>query len=314
MIDYAQAAKDSGAKILFCEPDERIIHAAHELKKQGLNPVLVGEATDYEQATSNPEHLDEIPTIPIDPERYAKQYHELRKHKNISEADARNALQDPAFYSCMLLADGQADGLVCGASWPTENTLRPALQILAQGLASSFFIMQTARGEHFFTDCAMNIQPAPDQLAQIAINTAQQAQKLGVQPRIAMLSFSTVGSAHHPEQEKVMQATQAVKKHRDEHQEDWKVSGEYQVDAALDEQTAQRKAAGKEVRGDANILVFPDLDAGNIGYKLVQQYTGCEAIGPIITGLKKPVNDLSRGCDAQEIIQVAQITAWQSLN
>ena len=312
MIDFSEATKNTNKKILFCEADKRVIQAAKQLKAHGLQPVLVGDEKTYQEAAQDKEQLVGIPILPIKPARYAQEYYELRKHKNISEADAHEALKDPALYSCMLLRAGEAHGLVAGATWPTANTLRPALQTLKKGLASSYFVMQTNKGNYLFADCAINIQPTNQELVQIAINTAQAAQEMGVQPRVALLSFSTVGSASHKEQEKVMQATTALKHHRDEQGLEWAISGEYQVDAALNKEVAARKASNEEIQGDANILIFPDLDAGNIGYKLVQQYSGAQAIGPVITGLTKPVNDLSRGASSQEIYELALITAWQS--
>ena len=181
MIDYQAAVKDSGARILLCEPDLRIIHAAHELKKKhGLQPVLVGDEQAYREAAQDERLLNDLTILPVEPERFADEYHQLREHKGISREDAKRTLEDPAFYSCMLLHAGEADGLVCGASWPTANTLRPALQVLADGLASSYFLMQTPRGEYVFGDCAMNIQPSAEQLTEIAKNTAYAAQQLGM--------------------------------------------------------------------------------------------------------------------------------------
>lgn len=312
MIDFGQATKNSGKTILFCEPDPRIIQAAKKIQEHGLKAILIGEEQDYQEAAKNPQDLQGIDIHPINPDDYAEEYYELRKHKQISREDAKKTLQDPAYYSCMHLRAGKADGIVAGATWPTSNTLRPALQTLNQGLASSYFIMQTPRGEYLFSDCALNVHPNSEELTQIAINTAQAAEQMGVEPRIAMLSFSTVGSAAHPDQKKVMQATQALRRYCEEHDKNWVVSGEYQADAALNKTVAAKKAPEGEIQGDANILIFPTLDAGNIGYKLVAQFSDTKADGPIITNLQKPVNDLSRGANAQEIYEVALITAWQS--
>lgn len=299
-VDFKKEGR--GAKILFCEDDERIVKAVQELQEEGtITPILV---------TNNP--IQGIECITIKPEEYAEQYYEIRQHKGISLEDARKTLEHPAFYASILLANGRADGLVCGASWPTADTIRPALHVLRKGLASSTMLMETNKGLYVFADCAFNVQPNAAELAQIAINSAEVAQRLGIHPKIAMLSFSTIGSASHPDQKKVADATVLVAEHIAQHQKDWVVSGEYQVDAAMVPSVAEKKAPGQAIKGDANVFIFPDLDAGNIGYKLVQRFTDSEAIGPILTGFTKPVNDLSRGCTVNEIKQVAYITAWQA--
>lgn len=299
--------------ILFCEADPRIIEAAHTLKTTAdITPVLIGEETTYREVAAKQAHLEGIEILPINENLYADQYYEKRKHKGISKEDATQACKDPATFSCMYLLNDKADALICGATWPTSKTLRPALQLLANGLASSYFLMDTPKGEYYFADCALNVSPDAQQLADIAINTAQAVHKKGVQPKIAMLSFSTMGSATHPDQEKVAQATIKVAEHISEHSLEWEVSGEMQVDAAMDKVVAQHKAPEASVQGDANIFIFPDLDAGNIGYKLVQRFTDCNAIGPLITGLSKEVNDLSRGCSAEEIVEIAKISAWNA--
>jgi phosphate acetyltransferase len=299
--------------ILFCEPDARIIQAAHTLKKEGkITPILIGDAQAYHQAAANETLLEGIEILPVNASLYAKKYFEKRKHKGISIEQAHTECQHPATFATMHLLNTNADALVCGATWPTSETLRPALRLLAKDLASSYFLMDTEHGEYLFADCALNVQPTAEQLSQIAINTAQAANKLGKQPKIAMLSFSTIGSAQHPDQEKVRKATQLVHTHIEEEGLDWMVSGEIQVDAAMNKTVAQHKAPKESLKGDANIFVFPDLDAANIGYKLVQRFTGCDAVGPIITGLAKEVNDLSRGCTAEEIVQVAQLSVWNA--
>ena len=314
MIDFSKATKNTNKKILFCEPDPRIIEAAAKARAHGLQPILIGEEEAYRQAAQDQEQLSNLDIQPINAQQYVEEYYALRKHKQITREDAQQALQDPATYCCMHLRAGAADGLVAGATWPTANTLRPALQTLNQGLASSYFVMQTTKGNYLFGDCALNVQPTSEELAQIAINTAQAAKQMGVEARVAMLSFSTQGSAAHEEQQKVAQATTAVKKYAEDNNHDWTISGELQADAALNPAVAKSKAPNQAIQGDANILIFPDLDAGNIGYKLVQQYADAQAVGPIITNLQRPVNDLSRGANAQEIYEVALITAWQSNN
>ncbi|MFT4249977.1 MAG: phosphotransacetylase [Candidatus Woesearchaeota archaeon] len=288
--------------ILFCEADKRILQAAQTLQQEGKNVLLVGDKEAYDAIEETT-----LQVIPIEPETYAQEYYERRKHKGITLQQAKQALTEPATYACMLLAQNKADVLIAGATWPTSKTLRPALQLLKKGLASSYFLMKTNKGEYYFADCALNIQPTSQELAQIAINTAQAAQKKGVKPKIAMLSFSTAGSAAHTDQEKVAQATTTVQKHIQENNLNWIVEGEIQVDAALNTEVTKQKNPDTTLHGEANILIFPDLDAANIGYKLVQQYTGCQAIGPIITGLQKEVHDLSRGCSAEEIVELARV-------
>ena len=293
--------------ILFCEADARIIQAAHQLQaEENITVILVGDKQAYQQAAAHQNHLEGIEILPVNPQLYADTYYEKRKHKQISKEDALSACNDPVTFSCLHLLAGHADTLVCGATWPSKTTFKPALQLLSDGVASTYFLMDTDKGEYLFGDCALNIQPDSKQLAQIAINTATAAQRMDMTPKVAMLSFSTKGSAKHPDQEKVTQATKIVTDYIKDHNKDWVVSGEIQVDAALNQEVAQHKAPTSLIQGDANILIFPDLDAANIGYKLVQQFSGCKAIGPFTSGLSKEVNDLSRGASTQEIIETAK--------
>ncbi len=312
MIDFRTAAK--GRRILLCEADPRIVKAAHQLLEEGIvTPILVGETDSFHHiAQAADVSLEGIEIRAIEPAKYADKYHELRKHKGISKEDAEKALADPAFYCTMLLDAKEADGLVCGASWPTANTLRPALQILREGLVSSYFVMRHEKGDYVFSDCALNVQPTAEQLGQIAFLAGKEAERLGLPVRIALLSFSTVGSASHPDQEKVMHATELARKLVADAGKDWKVGGELQLDAAIVPAVGKSKAPDSPVQGDATVLVFPDLDAGNIGYKLVQRFGGAQAIGPILTSLRRPVSDLSRGCSAQDVVEVAYVTAWQA--
>jgi phosphate acetyltransferase len=233
--------------------------------------------------------------------------------------DARKTMADPMFYSCMMVKKGEADGMVAGAINPTANTLRPALQIIKTlpgiSVVSSCFIMELKTNEYghngilMFGDCAVNPNPDENELAAIAISTAQTGKQLtGMTPKVAMLSFSTKGSAKHELVDKVVKATQIVKQQAP----DLMVDGELQADAALVEKVGQLKSPGSPVAGKANVLIFPDLQAGNIGYKLVQRLAGAEAIGPICQGFAAPVNDLSRGCSVEDIVSVVAITAVQA--
>lgn len=307
--NYRDQVAGSGKRVLLCEPDARIVEAAQQLRKEGIvEPVLVGDT----QAFSEHGSIEGIEVIPVKPEQYEHQYYELRKHKDISQEEARKALEDPALYSCMLLRDNQADGLVCGATWPTARTLRAALHTLRKGRAFSYFILRTGQGDYVFADCAFNIQPTAEELAEIAYGAGIETQWLGLPVNIAMLSFSTYGSAKHADQEKVARATQLLKEKAAD--KNWKIGGEMQVDAALDKAVGKSKAPDSQVQGDATVFIFPDLDAANIGYKLVQRFAHDEAVGPIISGLAKPVNDLSRGCTAEEAADTCYVTAWQSMH
>ena len=232
---------------------------------------------------------------------------------------AREQMDDATYFGTMMVKMGDADGLVSGACHSTANTLRPALQILktAPGtkLVSAFFIMCTDKAEYgqdgtlLFADCGLNIDPTAEELSEIAIASANTwRQFMSDEPKVAMLSFSTKGSAKGEVPEKVQEATRLA----NEKAPELALDGDLQLDAALVKSVAALKAPGSKVAGNANILVFPDLEAGNIGYKLVQRFAGAEAYGPVLQGIAKPVNDLSRGCSADDIVGVVAITAVQA--
>ena len=253
-------------------------------------------------------------------EAYAEKFAELRAKKGVTIEQAREQMNDATYFGTMMVKMGDADGLVSGACHSTANTLRPALQILktAPGtkLVSAFFIMCTktpeygAEGTLMFADCGLNIDPNADELSEIAIASAASWKAFmgDVEPKVAMLSFSTKGSAKGEVPEKVQEATKLA----NEKAPELALDGDLQLDAALVQSVADLKAPDSEVAGHANILVFPDLEAGNIGYKLVQRFGGAEAYGPILQGIAKPVNDLSRGCSADDIVGVVAITAVQA--
>ena len=250
---------------------------------------------------------------------YASALYELRKAKGMTEEEAARKVQDPMFYGVMMVKMGDADGLVSGAIHSTGDMLRPALQIIKSkpGIktVSSCFLMESPNKQYgddgimIFADCAVNIDPDAEALANIALGAADSARSLaGIEPRVAMLSFSTKGSAKHDQVTKVQEATRIAK----EMAPDLMLDGELQLDAALVEKVGQLKAPGSAVAGHANTLVFPSLEAGNIGYKLVQRLGNAEAYGPILQGIAKPCNDLSRGCSVEDIVATVAITAAQA--
>ena len=252
-------------------------------------------------------------------EEYVNAFYELRKHKGMTEEKAKELMLDPVFFGMMMVKQEKADGLVSGAIHSTADTLRPALQILktAPGtkLVSTFSIMVVPNcefgenGVFAFADCGLNQNPNSEELSEIAISTAKSfKQIMGKEPRVAMLSYSTMGSAKAEEVDKVRIATELAK----EKEPELAVDGEMQFDAAIIPEIAKSKAPESKVAGKANTLVFPDLQAGNIGYKLVERLAKAEAYGPICQGMSKPVNDLSRGCKAEDIVGVVAITCVQA--
>ena len=252
---------------------------------------------------------------------YVHDFYELRKAKGMTLEKAEEMMKDETYFGMMMVKESDADGLVSGACHSTSDTLRPALQILktAPGtkLVSAFFVMVVPNCEHgengtfVFSDCGLNEYPDSEALSEIAISSAKSFEQLvGTQPKIAMLSYSTYGSAHSPLTDKVVEATKLLK----QKEPNLICDGELQLDAAIIPEIAASKAPGSPVAGKANTLIFPDLDAGNIGYKLVQRLAHAEAYGPLCQGIAKPVNDLSRGCSAEDIAGVIAITAVQAQN
>lgn len=324
LSDIKARAKSNKKTIVLPESyEERNLEAAETvLKEEIANIILVGNKEEIVKASGG-RNLDKATFI--DPASYDRMEEcvntlvELRKSKGMTPEQAKKALEDPLTFGVMLVKLGVADGMVSGAIHATANVLRPALQILKtdpnSDLVSAFFIMvcpdQTygEKGVFLFADCGLNQNPSESELASIAVSSAKSFQALvGAEPKIAMLSHSTMGSAKHADVDKVNHATQIAKDKAPQ----LKVDGELQLDAAIVPSVGQQKAPGSPVAGAANVLVFPDLDAGNIGYKLVQRLAGAEAYGPVLQGIAKPVNDLSRGCAAEDIVGVVAITAVQA--
>jgi phosphate acetyltransferase len=307
-------------RIVFPEGlDERILTAAGRLAADKiLTPILIGDIAQIEdKAKSLDVSLDSVEIY--DPKNFAMMeelvaaFVERRKGK-ATEEDARRILLDENYFGTMLVYANKADGLVSGAAHSTADTVRPALQIIKtkEGVkkTSGVFIMVREDEKYVFADCAINIAPDSADLAEIAIESAKTARMFDIDPRVAMLSFSTKGSAKSPETEKVSQAVEEALRREPL----LIVDGEFQFDAAFVPSVAQKKAPDSPLQGDANVFVFPSLEAGNIGYKIAQRLGNFEAVGPILQGLNRPVNDLSRGCDQEDVYKLALITAAQALN
>ena len=319
-------AKQSIKTIILTESeDKRVLEAAQKVKKQGFaNIILIGNEEDANKlAKENNIDISGIPVINPETsdkfEEYANAFYELRKAKGMTEDKAREMLKDNMYFGTMMVKMGDADGLVSGACHSTANTLRPALQILktAPGtkLVSAFFLMVVPdckygeNGIFIFGDSGLVENPTADELSEIAISSSKSFEQLtGKESKVAMLSYSTYGSAHSELTEKVVEATKLLK----EKMPNLVCDGELQLDAAIIPEINASKAPGSPLKGEANTLIFPNLDAGNIGYKLVQRLAKAEAYGPLCQGIAKPVNDLSRGCNSDDIVGVVAITAVQA--
>ena len=320
-----QAKQDLKTIVLPEATDIRTIKAAAMATEEGYAKiVLVGDEKQINEI-ANENNLDISKAIIINPKTsdrkdiYANELYELRKAKGMTKEQAEELILDEVYFGMMMVKLKEADGLVSGAIHSTSDTLRPALQILktAPGtkLVSAFFVMDVPNcdysedGVFVFGDCGLNENPNAEQLAEIAASSAKSYEALvGKEAKVAMLSYSTFGSAKSELTQKVIDATNIVK----ENYPDLKVDGEMQLDAAIVPSVAKSKAPGSSVAGNANVLIFPDLNAGNIGYKLTQRLAKAEAYGPLCQGISRPVNDLSRGCSAEDIAGVVAITAVQA--
>lgn len=321
-----QRAKQNIKTIILPEAeDKRVLEAASKVIAQGFAKViLIGNKEQVEKdSKENNIDLSGVEIIDIKSstkkQEYAQKLFELRQAKGMTEEEASKLIEEPIYFGMMMLKNGEADGLVSGAAHSTSNTLRPALQILKTApntkLVSAFFVMCVPNceyGEHgtfIYGDSGLNQNPNADELSEIAISSAKSFRSLvEAEPKVAMLSYSTYGSAKSELTEKVIEATKLVK----EKAPDLLVDGELQVDAAIIPEVSKSKAPGSPIEGNANVLIFPDLNAGNIGYKLTQRLAKAEAYGPLCQGIAKPVNDLSRGCSADDIVGVVAITAVQA--
>ena len=321
-----RAKADKKTIVLPESMDRRTFEAAEKILKEGIaNLVIIGTP---EEIAENSKGLDISGATIVDPfndpnkQKYIDKFVELRGAKGVTPEIAKETIEkDYMYYACLMCKCGDADGAVSGACHSTANTIRPCLQIIktkpSTKLVSAFFLMEVPDCEYgedgifVFSDCGLNQNPTAEELAAIAGSSADSFKMLtGKEPKVAMLSYSTMGSAKHDDVTKVQEATKLAK----EAYPQLKLDGEMQLDAALVPSVGSSKAPGSEVAGQANTLIFPNLDAGNIGYKLVQRLAKAEAYGPVLQGIAMPVNDLSRGCFSDDIVGVVAITAVQAQN
>lgn len=306
--------------------DERVLIAANEIVEQGIAQIILFGNKREILAKAEKLNLRNIGQIRIiEPALYEKRDEianlmvEMRKEKGLTKSQALEELNSPYYLSTLMIKIGEVDGMVGGAVASTATTITPAFKYIKTlpgiSLVSGLFFMilpEAKYGEQgilVFADCAVTPNPTEKELAEIAITTASTTRSIGgFEPKVAMLSFSTKGSANHLMVEKVQNATKLAKQMAP----DLQIDGEMQLDAAIDIEIGQRKAPGSKVAGSANVFVFPDLNSGNIGYKLVQRFAKAEAIGPVLQGLAAPINDLSRGCSSEDIVNLVAITANQA--
>lgn len=318
-VELQEKLEGKKVRIVFPEAyDERILEAAVKLSATSyVQPVLIGKKEEVEKI-AQPLFLNVSGIEFIDHENYEKHDEMLakfieRRAGKVTEEKAHVLLKDVNYFGTMLVYMGEVAGLVSGAIHSTGDTVRPALQIIKTkpgvSRTSGAFIMSRNASRFIFADCAINTSLDAQALAEIAVESAKTAKAFNINPKVAMLSFSTMGSAVTPETEKVAEATKLVR----EKAPTLPVGGELQFDAAFVPPVAKLKAPNSEIQGDATVFIFPSLEAGNIGYKIAQRLGGFEAVGPILQGLNAPVNDLSRGCSTEDVLKLALITATQSL-
>ncbi|MFP4015959.1 MAG: phosphate acetyltransferase [Halanaerobiales bacterium] len=323
---FKKKAIENRQTIVLPEGNEpRIIKAAASILEEKIADLFILGREEEIRSIAEKEEVSIEGAVLINPvnsdflDEFTDVFYDLRKHKGITKEEARSKVVDPLYFGTMLVHTGRAAGMVAGSINATGDVLRPAFQVIKTkpgvSVVSGAFIMQVPECEYgnngifVFADCAVNPDPNPDQLAEIAVTSAETAQiLLDIEPVVAMLSFSTKGSAKHELVDKVVKATNIA---RDKAPE-LILDGELQLDAAIVKSVAETKCPDNNVAGKANVLVFPDLQSGNIGYKLTQRLAGAEAVGPILQGIAKPINDLSRGCSVDDIINIVAITSVQS--
>lgn len=325
--DVLARAKQHYKTIVLPEGEDlRVLKAAHIINKDKICKIIIlgDEAQIKADFAKNGWDLSGIelinPATSPRLEEYASLLFELRKSKGMTEEEAKKTALIPNYFGTLMIKSGHADGMVSGANHSTADTVRPALQIIKSAhkdrAVSSFLVMVSNDKPYVFSDCAITMNPSAKELADIALETSLSAEKFGIEPKVAMLSFSTYGSGKGEQVDKVVEATKLAKEalQSDEFKNmKIELDGELQADAALDMVVARKKAPASHVAGNANVLIFPNLEAGNIGYKLLQRLGGCEAYGPMLQGLNAPVNDLSRGAFAEDIVGVIAITALQAV-
>jgi len=320
--DLIERARARRKHIVLAEgEDPRIIAGAKRAQREGVATITLIGREDVIRADENGDLEAAVidPASSTDLERHAAGFHALRKHKGVTEEQARDAIRDPLFFANMMVHADDADGSVAGAHYTTSDTVRAAIQVIGIGagheIVSSFFVMllcedfHRIRGAFIYSDCGLVIDPNARELAEIALTSADTARDLlGLDPRVAMLSFSTRGSARHSLADKVIEATDIARSKRP----GLPIDGELQFDAAVVPEINAKKAPGSAIEGAANVFIFPDLQAGNIAYKITERLGLAKAIGPILQGLNKPANDLSRGCSAEDVYRAIAVTAVQA--
>lgn len=324
----AKAAKLKKTIVLCEGEDKRVVEAAAQITKEGIAKiVLIGNEAECKKVAPDVDLTGITLVDPLTSDKttaYADMLYEARKAKGMTEEQARAQAKDRTMFGALMLKAGDVDGYVSGACHSTANTLRPGLQVVktAPGIktVSSCFLMIAPEkhgynpdGVAVFADCAINIEPTAEQLADIAVSSAKTAKAIaGIEPRVAMLSFSTKGSGNDDKFTQTVPKVQRATALAKEMAPDLALDGEFQFDAAVAPEVGQLKAPGSKVAGNANVFVFPNINAGNIGYKIAQRFGGYMAIGPVCQGFAKPLNDLSRGCSVEDIVATVAVTALQA--